>query len=57
MQAMILSLTSEFLQSLEPASAAAMPPQRRRLGGITAYVLDRPQARHWLSTLTLPLGP
>jgi hypothetical protein len=54
MQAMILSLTSEFLQSLEPAAAGAVPLQRRRLGGVTAYVLDRPLTLEWLSTLSLP---
>ena len=54
MQAMILSLTSEFLQSLEPAAAGPVPPQRRRLGGVTAYVLDRPLTLEWLSTLSLP---
>ena len=57
MQAMILSLTNEFLQSLEPTAAGAVPPQRRRLGGVTAYVLDRPHTVAWLSTLTLPGTP
>jgi len=47
-QGLILSLTSEFLLGLvQPGGPRELPPQRRRLGGVTAYVLDRSQARQW----------
>jgi predicted dienelactone hydrolase len=60
-QALLLDLTSEFLASLPPASAARDRPaaaasnplarQRRRQDGITAYVLDPEIAHRWRSGL------
>ncbi len=44
-QALLLSLTSEFLQGLP--QGRPIPVQRRRLEGVTAYVLDRDAARRW----------
>ncbi len=44
-QALLLSLSSEFLQGLP--QGRAIPVQRRQLDGVTAYVLDREAARRW----------
>ena len=46
-QSLTLSLTAEFLDSL-PRGVA---PQRRQLGGVTAYVLNRRQAETWRDVL------
>jgi predicted dienelactone hydrolase len=46
-QALTLSLTADFLQTLPRGLA----PQRRQLGGVTAYVLSRQQALNWQSVL------
>ena len=51
-QGVLLSLTTAFLDSLEPAGAAGitpepLPTQRRLQDGITAYVLDPAAARRW----------
>jgi hypothetical protein len=46
-QALTLSLTADFLQTLPRGLA----PQRRQLGGVTAYVLSRQQAVNWQSVL------
>jgi predicted dienelactone hydrolase len=48
-QGMELSLTSEFLLRLK--SPMALPPQRRKLGGVNAYVLDRAAAARWRAAL------
>ncbi len=48
-QGMELSLTSEFLLGLK--SPMALPPQRRKLGGVNAYVLDRAAAARWRAAL------
>jgi predicted dienelactone hydrolase len=44
-QALLLQLTSDFLQTLEHPHV--LPAQRRTQGGVTAYVLDPPAARRW----------
>ena len=46
-QALTLSLTADFLGSL-PRGVA---PQRRQLGAVTAYVLNRRQAETWREAL------
>ncbi|MEI6360013.1 MAG: alpha/beta fold hydrolase, partial [Synechococcus sp. ELA619] len=48
-QGMELSLTSEFLLGLE--APMVLPPQRRKLGGVNAYVLDRAAAARWRAAL------
>jgi len=48
-QGMELSLTSEFLLGLK--SPMALPPQRRQLWGVKAYVLDRAAAARWRAAL------
>ena len=48
-QGMELSLTSEFLLGLK--SPMVLPPQRRQLGGVKAYVLDRAAAARWRAAL------
>ena len=55
-QGVLLSLTSAFLDSLEPAGTAGiaadpLPVQRRLQDGITAYVLDPAAARRWRARL------
>jgi predicted dienelactone hydrolase len=55
-QGVLLSLTSAFLDSLEPAgsvgiAADPLPVQRRLQDGITAYVLDPAAARRWRARL------
>ena len=55
-QGVLLSLTTAFLDSLEPAGAAGitpepLPTQRRLQDGITAYVLDPAAARRWRAGL------
>ena len=47
MQALILSLSSDFLQGVSRPGLGGVLPQRRRLGGVTAYVVDRPRAQAW----------
>jgi predicted dienelactone hydrolase len=46
-QALTLSLTADFLDALP----RGLPPQRRQLGGVTAYVLSEQQAERWQSDL------
>ncbi|MBV2351636.1 alpha/beta hydrolase [Synechococcus sp. HK05] len=46
-QALTLGLTADFLGALPKG----VPPQRRQLGGVTAYVLNRRQAETWSNTL------
>ena len=48
-QNLLLNLTSEFLQGLR--QPLLLSPQQRRQDGITAWVLDRRQARQWLGGL------
>jgi predicted dienelactone hydrolase len=48
-QALMLSLSSEFLQGLQ--QSWGMPVQRRQLGGVWAYVLDGRAAEAWRSSL------
>jgi predicted dienelactone hydrolase len=55
-QALLLRLTEEFLESVEPPPAAGMPPQRLRLDGVRAHVLDGPAAAAWRGRLSLPLS-
>ena len=56
-QGVLLSLTTAFLDSLEPPGAAGgitpepLPTQRRLQDGITAYVLDPAAARRWRAGL------
>jgi predicted dienelactone hydrolase len=44
-QALLLRLTTEFLQGLE--QPITLPPQRHSLAGVRAYVLDGPTAHRW----------
>ena len=53
-QALILSLSSDFLQRVSHPGLGGMLPQRRQLAGITAYVLDRSHALQWLEQTRLP---
>ena len=46
-QALTLSLAAEFLNALP----RGLPPQRRQLGGVTAYLLNRPLAERWQDSL------
>ena len=48
-QALLLNLTSEFLQGFE--HPLLLSPQRRDQDGVRAYVLDRNQARRWQGVL------
>jgi hypothetical protein len=48
-QALLLNLTSEFLQGFE--HPLLLSPQRRDQDGVRAYVLDRNQARRWQGLL------
>ena len=48
-QAMLLSLSDDFLQSLE--RPLLLPSQVRRQQGVTAYVLDPAAARRWWTRL------
>ena len=63
-QNLILSLSSEFLWGLDQGEAKRdLPPQRRDLGGVSAYVLDHELAKLWESRIALrtsrvdPAGP
>lgn len=51
MQALILSLSSDFLQGIGRPGLGSMPRQRRELAGLTAYVLDRPAALAWRAAI------
>jgi hypothetical protein len=51
-QALLLSLTSEFLQGLE--HPLVLSPQRRDQDGVRAYVLDPSLARRWRGRLPVP---
>jgi len=46
-QGVLLGLTEQFLRSIQPAQAPSLQAQRRRQGGITAYLLDPSMARRW----------
>jgi pimeloyl-ACP methyl ester carboxylesterase len=48
-QALLLNLTSEFMQGLE--HPLMLSPQRREQDGVWAYVLDRNHARRWQGLL------
>ena len=54
MQALILSLSSDFLQGVSRPGLGGMPPQQRRLGGVTAFVLDRSRSQEWRDQIRLP---
>ena len=57
-QGLILSVTSEFLLGLvQPGGPRELPPQRRRLGGVTAYVLDQALARQWQREIAARSSP
>jgi pimeloyl-ACP methyl ester carboxylesterase len=51
MQALILSLSSDFLQGVSQPPTGILPRQRRQLGGLTAYVLDHPAALAWRAAM------
>ncbi|MEX0588416.1 MAG: alpha/beta fold hydrolase [Cyanobium sp.] len=51
-QALLLNLTSEFLQGLE--HPLLLSPQRREQEGVSAYVLDPAQARRWRGLIPGP---
>ena len=51
-QALLLQLTAEFLQSLE--QPLLLSPQIRELDGVRAHVLDGPQARRWSGRIRTP---
>jgi hypothetical protein len=57
MQALILSLSSDFLQGVGQPRVGGVVPQRRRLGGVMAYVLDRSTAQGWRRAIPLPPQP
>ena len=46
-QALLLRLTEAFLRSIEPPPNQGMPPQRLRVEGVKAYVMDGPAAAAW----------
>ncbi|MFN9630991.1 MAG: alpha/beta hydrolase [Cyanobacteriota bacterium] len=46
-QALLLQLTAGFLTSIEPPPAQGMPPQRLRLDGVRAHVMDGAAATEW----------
>ncbi|MFO0076581.1 MAG: alpha/beta hydrolase [Cyanobacteriota bacterium] len=49
-QAVLLEVSSEFLQTLQQPPLS-IPPQQRIQQGVKAYVLDPPTARQWQSQL------
>jgi hypothetical protein len=57
MQALILSLSSDFLQGVSQPRLGGVTPQQRRLGGVMAYVLDRSTARGWRRGIAMPTQP
>ena len=54
MQALILSLSSDFLQGVSRPGLGGVAPQRRQLAGVNAYVLDRGRAEEWRQQIRLP---
>lgn len=46
-QALLLRLTEDFLSSVEPPPAQGMAPQRLRMNGVSAHVLDGRAAERW----------
>ena len=53
-QNLILSLSSEFLWGLDQGGVKRdLPPQRRDLGGVSAYVLDHELAKLWESRIEI----
>ena len=51
-QALLLNLTTEFLQGMEQPSL--LSPQLRVQEGVQAYVLDGGQARRWRQRIPEP---
>ena len=51
-QALLLNLTTEFLQGMEQPSL--LSPQLRDQEGVQAYVLDGGQARRWRQRIPEP---
>jgi len=54
-QSLILSLSSDFLQGVSRPGLGGVTPQRRRLAGVSAYVLDRSRAEEWRQQIPLLL--
>jgi len=46
-QALLLHVTEAFLHTLEPTAAQELPPQRLKLVGVKATVMDGPAAAAW----------
>jgi len=46
-QALLLHVTEAFLHTLEPPAAQGLPPQRLKLVGVKATVMDGPAAAAW----------
>ena len=48
-QTVLVRLTTEFLQTLDPggSNALLLPPQRRLQQGVTTFILDAPRAGRW----------
>lgn len=55
-QAMILSLSSDFLQRQLRPGSGPLPAQRRQLGGVSASVLDQPAALRWRQAMQAEAG-
>lgn len=55
-QALLLRLTEDFLESVEPPPAPGMPPQRLGLDGVSAHVMDGPAAAAWRQRLNHSLA-
>lgn len=51
-QALLLRLTEAFLESIEPPPATGMPPQRLRVDGVNAHVMDGSAAAAWQRRLS-----
>ena len=56
-QAMILSLSSDFLQRELRPHAGPLPAQRRQLGGVSASVLDQRAALRWRQAIQAVAAP
>lgn len=57
MQAMILSLSSDFLQRELRGPLGPLPAQRRQLGGVSASVLDQRAALRWRQGIQAAVRP
>jgi predicted dienelactone hydrolase len=55
-QGLLLHLTEAFLESVEPPPAPAMAPQRLRMEGVRADVMDGPAAAAWQERLRSALA-